>query len=36
MVPGVIKRAVELAAINIRDFIQENPIRGMVSREQYR
>jgi len=36
MVPGVIRRAVELAAINIRDFIQENPIRGMVSREQYR
>jgi glycerate dehydrogenase len=36
MVPGVIERAVELAAINIRDFIQGNPIRGMVSREQYK
>ena len=36
MVPGVIERAVELAALNVRNFIQENPIRGVVSREQYR
>jgi glycerate dehydrogenase len=36
MVPGVIERAVELAALNVRHFIQENPIRGIVSREQYR
>jgi glycerate dehydrogenase len=36
MVPGVIKRAVELAALNIRNFIQDKPIRGIVSREQYR
>jgi glycerate dehydrogenase len=36
MVPGVIERAVELAALNVRNFIRENPIRGIVSREQYR
>jgi glycerate dehydrogenase len=36
MVPGVIERAVELAALTVRNFIQENPIRGIVSREQYR
>jgi len=36
MVPGVIRRAVELAALNVRNFIQDKPIRGIVSREQYR
>lgn len=36
MVPGVIRRAVELAVLNVRNFIQENPIRGIVSREQFR
>jgi glycerate dehydrogenase len=36
MVPGVIERAVELAALNVCNFIRENPIRGMVSHEQYR
>jgi glycerate dehydrogenase len=35
MVPGVIERAVELAALNVCNFIRENPIRGMVSHEQY-
>lgn len=35
MVPGVIRRAVELAAINICNFIHDNPIRGIVSHEQY-
>jgi len=33
MVPGVIKRASELAALNVRNFIQDKPIRGIVSRE---
>ncbi|MDY6816901.1 MAG: 2-hydroxyacid dehydrogenase [Pseudomonadota bacterium] len=36
MVPGVIRRAVELAALNVRNFIQDKPIRGIVPREQYR
>ncbi|WP_211341311.1 2-hydroxyacid dehydrogenase [Desulfoglaeba alkanexedens] len=36
MVPGVIERAVESAALNVRHFIQDKPIRGIVSREQYR
>ncbi|TYB33672.1 MAG: hydroxyacid dehydrogenase [Flexistipes sinusarabici] len=36
MVPGVIERAVELAASNVCNFIQDNPIRGIVSPEQYR
>jgi glycerate dehydrogenase len=36
MVPGVIRRAVELAALNVRNFIQDKPIRGIVSRKQYR
>lgn len=31
MVPGVIRRAVQLGARNICNFIQDNPIRGIVS-----
>lgn len=36
MVPGMIKRAVELAALNIRNFIQNKPVRGIVTPEQYK
>jgi len=36
MVPDVIKRAVELAALNIRNFIQSKPVRGVVYPEQYK
>jgi glycerate dehydrogenase len=36
MVPGVIRRAVESATLNVCNFIQNKPIRGIVSREQYR
>jgi glycerate dehydrogenase len=36
MVSGVIERAVELASFNILNFIENKPIRGAVSREQYR
>jgi glycerate dehydrogenase len=36
MVPCVIERGVESAALNVRHFIQEKPIRGAVYREQYR
>lgn len=34
MVPGGIRRAFELAALNVCNFIQDKPIRGLVSREQ--
>lgn len=36
MVPGVLERAVELAASNVAAFIEGQPIRGSVSREHYR
>jgi glycerate dehydrogenase len=36
MVPGIIERAVELAALTVRNFIQDKLIRGIVSREQHR
>jgi glycerate dehydrogenase len=36
MVPGVIERAVELAASNVCNFIQDKPIRGVVSPERTR
>ena len=36
MVPGVMERGIAEAAVNVRNFIQDKPIRGIVSREEYR